>query len=381
MGTPELPTRGKGTVRAGRDVRRLPPCEPARIPAAVYSDEERFEAERDRVFRRSWFVAERASVLAGSGDYLLWEEFGESVVICRYSDGRLRAFHNVCQHRGARIVTKESGFCPQLFTCAWHGFRYDRRGMVRGVPDRANFDPAELDGLRAPQVAVTEWGGWIWICLDGEHAPSLEDWLGPEIIEELRHYRMEDMIVHAERTWPMPVNWKVVVEGFIETYHVATLHSRSVGNFYALDDTFQWLFDRHSMYVVPFRAQLAELFATEDHIRTATCHHLVFPNSIFNCNPTHIQFFMPVPIDAHTSKYRAWNLILPGSDDRYLAEMDGLWENFQAVAEEDLFAATQVGRTRQSMGYTRNILSTRECRIPHFLDAVEKMLTDEHGAL
>ena len=371
-----LPTRGGGTRRAGRDLPRTPPVGPARIPSDVYTSEDRFEAERERLFRRSWFVVDRSSVVPGAGDYVLWEEFGESVVVCRFSDGRLRAFHNVCQHRGARIVTKDSGFCPQLFTCAWHGFRYDRRGVVCGVPDRANFDPAELGGLRAPEVAVAEWAGWIWINLDGEHAPSLEAWLGPDIVEELSHYRMEEMVVHAERTWPMPVNWKVVVEGFIETYHVATLHSRSVGSFYALDDTFQWLFDRHSMYVVPFRAQLAELFETEDHIRTATCHYLVFPNSIFNCNPTHIQFFMPVPIDAHTSKYRAWNLILPGGDPEYLAEMDGLWENFQTVAEEDLFAATQVGLTRRSAAYTRNILSARECRIPHFLDTVDKALSD-----
>lgn len=378
MSEQRLPSRGDGTVRAGRDVCRTPPYGPARVPAAVYTSEERFEAERERLFRRSWYVVDRSSAVPNEGDYVLWEEFGESVVICRHSDGDLYAFHNVCQHRGARIVTKESGFCPQLFTCAWHGFRYDRTGLVRGVPDRANFDPAELDALRAPAVAVAEWGGWIWINLAGEHAPPLEDWLGPEIIEELGHYRMEDMVLHAERTWPMPVNWKVVVEGFIETYHVSTLHAKSVGSFYALDDTCQWLFDRHSMYVVPFRDRLAELFETEDHIRTATCHYLVFPNSIFNCNPTHIQFFMPVPIDAHTSKYRAWNLILPGGDDEYRREMDDLWAGFQTVAEEDLFAATQVGLTRRSMGYTRNILTARECRIPHFLDAVEKMLTAEH---
>src|SRR2546425_335104 len=106
-----LPSRGDGTIRVGRDVRRDPQVGPARIPADVYTSPERFDAERTKVFRHSWFVVERGSEIPRPGDYLVWEEFGETVVICRQGDGTLAAFHNVCQHRGARIVTS-GGFCP-----------------------------------------------------------------------------------------------------------------------------------------------------------------------------------------------------------------------------------------------------------------------------
>ncbi len=378
-----IPTRGDGTVRISRGMPNVPPVGPTKVSSSVYTDPERFEQERVKVFRRSWFIIERGSEIPEAGDFLIWEEFGETVVVTRGADGGVAAFHNVCQHRGARICDpgdnasgSKAGNCADSFECPWHGFRYGLDGTVVSVPERADFDQAELEGLRAPSVAVREWAGWIWINLSGDDAPTLEEWLGPDIIEELSHYSMEDMVLHQKQTWVMPVNWKAVVDGFIEVYHVGTAHRRTIGDRLATRDTFQTLFDRHSMYVVPAGIKLDELYEHEDHIKSSISHYLVFPNSIFNCNPTHIQFFMPTPIDAHTSKYTAWNLILPGGDDEFIADMDMRWSYFKMVAEEDLYAAQQVGATRQSMGYTRNIMNERECRIPHFLDQVDKMLAD-----
>jgi phenylpropionate dioxygenase-like ring-hydroxylating dioxygenase large terminal subunit len=378
-----LPTRGDGTVRISRDMPNVPPVGPTRVPSSVYTDPERFEQERVKVFRRSWFVVERGSEIPEPGDFLVWEEMGETVVVTRLDDGDVAAFHNVCQHRGARICDPGDtpsgtrvGTCADSFECPWHGFRYGLTGEVVGVPERADFDPAELEDLRAPKVAVREWGGWLWINLSGDDAPMLEEWLGADILEELGHYDMERMVLHKKQTWVMPVNWKAVVDGFIEVYHVGTAHRATIGDLLSTRDTYQTLFDRHSMYVVPAGRNLEELFEHGDHIRASISHYLVFPNSIFNCNPTHIQFFMPIPVDANTSKYTAWNLILPDGDDEFLADMDMRWRYFTMVAEEDLYAAQQVGATRRSMGYTRNIMNERECRIPHFLDQVEKLLAE-----
>ena len=347
-----LPTRGDGTVRISRGMPNVPPVGPTKVPSSVYTDPERFEQERVKVFRRSWFIIERGSEIPDPGDFLVWEEFGETVVVTRAADGGVAAFHNVCQHRGARICDPgetpsgtKAGTCESSFECPWHGFRYGLDGTVVAVPERADFDQARARGSAGPEGRGARVGG---VAVDqpvsGDAAPSLEDWLGPDIIEELGHYRMEDMVLHAKQTWLMPVNWKAVVDGFIEVYHVGTAHRRTIGDRLATRDTFQTLFERHSMYVVPAGIKLDELYEHEDHIRSSISHYLVFPNSIFNCNPTHIQFFMPIPIDAHTSKYTAWNLILPGGDDEFIADMDMRWNYFKMVAEEDLYAAQQVGR-------------------------------------
>jgi phenylpropionate dioxygenase-like ring-hydroxylating dioxygenase large terminal subunit len=355
----------------------VPPIGPTRVDAAVYVSEEQWERERTTLFRETWYVVDRSSVIAEPGDFLVWEEFGETVVVRRADDGSLSAFHNVCQHRGARIVDPESqcegrvGHCKNgRFTCPWHGFVYDESGMVVHVPDRADFDDAELTGLRAPTVAVEDWGGWIWINLAGDRAEPLVDYLGPEVVEELGHYRMEHMVLHAKREWVMPTNWKAVVDGFIEVYHVSETHRETIPGTLALRDTYQHLLGRHSMYVIPFADSLDQLLDSQDHVAQALSHYLVFPNSIFNCLPTHIQAFQPVPIDARTAKYTAWNLIQPGGDDAFVKEMDARWGHFTRVAAEDLHAATQVGATMRSAGYARNLMNAREIRIPHFLDNV-----------
>lgn len=373
MRMPELPTRGDGALRVGRDMPLYPPVGPTKVSSDIYTSESRWAEERTRIFQNTWYVADRGSEIPEPGDYMIWENFGETVVIVRQPDGGVAAFHNVCQHRGARIVD-EAGHCDRFLTCPWHGFLYDSEGTVVGMPDRADFDPAELDGLRAPKVAAEEWGGWIWIYLDGESAPTLESYLGPEIVEELSHYDMANMELLTKRVWEMPVNWKTVVEGFIEVYHVNEAHRVSIGDRLAHRNTYQHLFDRHSMYVVPSTATLDTLLDTQDHIRHAISHYLVFPNTIFNCNPTHIQMFMPVPVDAVNSVYTAWFLVQPGGDQEFIDNMMERWEYFCGVADEDLYAATQVGAASRSMGYTRNIMNERECRIPHFLGNVDKML-------
>ena len=367
------PSRGDGPLRFGAGVEQVPPVGTATVPASVYVDPARYAAELDAVFGQTWLIAGRSSQVPTAGDFLVWEEVGETIVIARQRDGSLSAFFNVCQHRGARIVA-ESGHCDQLLTCPWHGFSYDLTGAVRGVPDRGDFDPASLAGLRAPEVAVTEWSGWIWINLAGpDRAPDLLDDLG-ELVDELAPYRMEEMILHARRVWEMPVNWKVVVEGFCEVFHIPVTHRESIGDGLACRDTFIQLFDKHSMYVVPSSRNVEEVYRTQDHQATAVCHYLAFPNSIFDCFPTHIQMFTPIPTGVGTTKYEAWNLIQPGGDDEFLKQMDAYWEHFCWVADEDLRVAAEAGATAHSRGYRRSLFNDRECRLTHFHQVVDKHL-------
>ena len=161
------PTRGDGPLRLGPTVRQVPDLGGTTLTADVYRDPERFEQERERVLRNSWMVAGRSEEIANRGDWILYEGHGETVVVARQADGGPTGFHNVCQHRGARLTRGEDHGCLRRFVCPWHGWVYDTTGKVVGVPERNDFDPAHLEGLRAPQVAVEEWAGWVWIFLAG----------------------------------------------------------------------------------------------------------------------------------------------------------------------------------------------------------------------
>jgi len=361
----------RGAPRFGQGVDPVPDLGPSRVPAEVYTSPERYELERTRVLRDCWFIAARSSQIPHHGDHLVWEQFGETVVVSRLGDGSAAAFHNVCQHRGARIVPA-SGHCDGEFVCPWHGWKHDLSGRVVGIPDWHDFERAEVTGVRSPAVAVAEWGGWIWLHLGGpDVAPPLDVYLG-ELVDELAPYEMADMVLHATASWEMPANWKAVADAFLEVYHVAQTHRVTLGDMLAVRDTAITLFERHSMYVVPYAGHLERLRAEQQHQRDAISHYLVYPFSIFNCERHHIQAFTPVPTGPHSTRFLCWHLIQPGGDESLVTRMDRAWDLFTRVAAEDLYVAEQAGATRQSMGYTRNLNNERECRITHLLNVMEK---------
>ena len=144
-----VPTRGDVPVRLGPGVALLPDYGPSTMDADVYLDPVRFELEREHVLGTHWLLAGRSEQVAEPGDWLTYEGHGETVVVTRQPDGSLAAFHNVCQHRGPAIVGEAVGCGARRFTCPYHGWVYDTTGLVVGVPDRDDFDPDHLDGLRA----------------------------------------------------------------------------------------------------------------------------------------------------------------------------------------------------------------------------------------
>src|ERR1700728_696652 len=140
------------------------PLAPSTLEARNYRDPEQFERELERIFFHSWLPVFPSADLPNPRDYIVWDRLRQSVVIARQDDGTLAAWHNVCQHRGARLLEK-SGHCKTAkILCPWHGFTYNLAGKVTGVPLRESFDPRELKELRAPAVRTAEWSGFVWLC-------------------------------------------------------------------------------------------------------------------------------------------------------------------------------------------------------------------------
>jgi phenylpropionate dioxygenase-like ring-hydroxylating dioxygenase large terminal subunit len=356
----------------------IPDVGPGLVDAEVYTDPARYERERVSVLRRSWQVICRSEQLAGPGDFLTWEGHGETIVLTRNRDGSVAGFHNVCQHRGARIV-KESEGCARRFTCRWHSWVYDLNGSVVGVPDREDFDERELTGLAAPPVECAEWGGWVWAVLAGPGvAPPLLEWLGPDITSDLGAYQMQDMRLVERLVWDVPVNWKVIIDAFNENYHAAHLHSKNTKPQDVRDGRFSTYFvlGRHGMMVIPYKGVLPQLRETLDHQSLAICHYTIFPTSVFNCNPTHLQLFRAVPLAVDRSRFECWELQYRDGDDEYDTKVNEHWGRLKGVVAEDVEMWDEVAATAKSFGYRRNILNERECKITAFHSAVQDMLDD-----
>lgn len=382
-----VPTRGEVPVRLGPDIEPLiPPIGPSLLSASVYVDPVRFELERERVLSTHWLIAGRTEQILETGDWLTFEGHGEVVVVTRQPDGSLAAFHNVCQHRGPAIVGPQTGCGARRFTCPYHGWVYDTTGALVGVPEREDFDESHLDGLRAPAVAADEWGGWVWINMAGpDAAPPLIDTIGTDIVDDLGQYRMQDMRLHEVVEWDVPVSYKAIVDGFNEIYHTKQLHGVSQEWVKAAQGTSFFITGDNYMCFVPRAEALDELHADWDHHQHAICHYVVFPNTVFNCNPEHVQVFTPIPIDVDRTRFLCWELIYDGdlSDpdyDEYHQRTMRHWDRLKKVVAEDIEIYEQLERTKRSSAYTQHVLQGRECKIAHYHENMDRKIQQHGGA-
>ena len=180
------------------------------------------EREWQRIWRRSWLLAGLESDLRESGDFFVFDLGREQILATKAADGRLCAFHNVCQHRGNRLVATERGHVSN-FRCAYHAWTYGLDGALDAVPHEDRFArgvPRQERGLKP--VAIDVWDGFVFVCLEQPPMPLL-DFLGP-VAELLAPYRFRNMTLVEDQTVRHRCNWKAVVDNFSELYHVDFLH-------------------------------------------------------------------------------------------------------------------------------------------------------------
>ena len=206
------------------------PAPPARgLPAAAYTDEAFFALENERIFSDSWVFAGFAHELARTGDAAPVTVAGQPVLLVRDAGQRLRAFHNVCRHRCLKLVDKP-GNVGRVIRCPYHSWTYGLDGRLRIAPYFGGRDPRAVpEGFDPAQyglvpVRVAAWHDWIFVNLNGT-APPLEDfvaplrtWLDGIDLAGIHHLVTIDLGVVA-------ANWKLLVENFIEPYHVQFVHS------------------------------------------------------------------------------------------------------------------------------------------------------------
>ncbi|MDG2004488.1 MAG: aromatic ring-hydroxylating dioxygenase subunit alpha [Novosphingobium sp.] len=216
------------------------------IPADHYTSREFLRLEGEHVWPKVWQIACREQDLREPGAFHVVDIMRDSVVIVRGTDGALRAFHNVCSHRGRRLVSG-SGETGE-FHCGFHGWRYDLDGKVKFVLDREDWqgcpDFTDQD-LSLKSVQVDNWGGWVFINMDPE-AERLRDFLAP-LPEYLDCFELETMSYRWHATVKVPCNWKVALEAFNEAYHVSATHSQQLP-FYGDDKTSNAIFGKHAKF-------------------------------------------------------------------------------------------------------------------------------------
>ena len=192
----------------------------APIDASRYTSEAFAALERERMWPDVWQFAAREEDLPEPGDYIVYENAGRSFLVSRQEDGSVRAFHNVCLHRGRKLRT-EAGTADQ-FQCPFHGFTWNKDGSFAQMPCQWDFANLPADELTLPEAETGRWGGYIFV-RENPGGPSLKDFLAP-LPEHFKRWRHEECTTVIWVAKVVPANWKVTMEAFMESWHTLVTH-------------------------------------------------------------------------------------------------------------------------------------------------------------
>ena len=197
------------------------------VPTEPMFSEEHFALERDRIFRRTWINVGRVEDLPEPGDYFVRDisVCGVSLLIMRGSDGIVRGFHNVCSHRGKKLVLDERGSCRDSVVCPFHSWVYSNAGELRHVPDEENFFDLDKRTLGLTPVHTDTGEGFVFCHLDSEPGETLRQYLGG-LADQLEGCQFGRMKLTSTHNVNVHANWKVVQDGQNEAYHFPFQHRR-----------------------------------------------------------------------------------------------------------------------------------------------------------
>jgi phenylpropionate dioxygenase-like ring-hydroxylating dioxygenase large terminal subunit len=361
---------------------------PRAMPAWVYDHPEIARLEYDRVVLPSWQIVCHANAIPKAGDYATLDLGRDSILAIRAADGSIRAFHNVCRHRAARLV-EGSGSCGALIRCPYHGWSYGLDGSLRGVPVRESFPGLDTAGLGLKPVRTELFLGFVWVAVTGEPPPLAETWA--PFLEDFAPYQFEALEPLGpiyQEDWQ--VDWKVTMDNYLESYHVPVGHpglnrmftadyigmamlpsgvARGVGYMKERPSP-RWTEQQYQKWAPEIATALP------DSERRCWRYYSMLPNLGIDVFPDQMDFFQVLPRGPGKCTIRSATFALP--DDR--REMTLLrYMNARInrdVMREDAFLCKRVQQGLFSRGYEPGPLSETEICMRQFHDLLRERIPE-----
>lgn len=272
------------------------PTDESTMPVSIYVDPVHFEQEWTKLFRRMPVPVTVSGLLPEPKMAVAHDAYGIPILLTRDAKGVAHAFLNVCTHRGSKVVeSDEPHACPRM-SCPYHGWTFGLDGTLIGLPRREVFptlDKAE-HGLR--RLPLCEAGGILWLGLDPNCEPDFDDAIGP-VADDLSAFNIPNMHVYGRKRFDLAANWKILVETFLETYHVPSLHRDTVASQFAEVPTLMTQFGPHTRQTTGrahFEPGSVEIDIDRLHRHVTHAYHL-FPSAVLVTSPYHINFVTMMP--------------------------------------------------------------------------------------
>lgn len=232
-----------------------------RIDAQIYVDEERFAAERQRIFRETPLVACLSTDVAAPGEFFTFDDAGVPILVVRSRDGQVRAFLNVCPHRGARLVREGSGKASR-FTCWFHAWTFTNDGRLLAAPEKNRFGPEIDDCSHLTELPAEERHGLVFVVATPGAALDLDAHLGT-FADQIDLMGFQGMVPVTSTLMTARSNWKFILDTFYEGYHLSSMHQQTLAPNYRSDTHIYDVFGPHFRFVNVARD--VEKFLLEEH--------------------------------------------------------------------------------------------------------------------
>ncbi len=376
-----------GSLNANQQdaIRRIPaeadtvvePIEATR-PNAIFTSQERFDREQARIFKRYPVPVTLSALVAEPGSAIAHQGYGIPLLITRTREGEIKAFINACQHKGSKLVEHCDAHKASRFTCPYHAWTYGLDGRLIGVARADAFLNLDKSKRGLAELPVREWGGVVYVGLDRSIAP---DWsqLSQQVADDFTSLGIPDAHVYGRKTFDLAANWKVVLEPFLEGYHVQRLHAASIGTLFVDAPNIVDLFGANVRQV---SGRIGYLPSMLDEDPSANVHKLVthaytaFPNCVVVTSQyyTSVMILMPTARNRTTVDYF---MLTPGPADTPKAA-EVFERSFKLIIEvfggED-FRAAEITQQGLEAGVPEEaVYCGLETNIVRYYEAIEALL-------
>ena len=358
------------------------------LPGCSYVDEGVFTAEQARFFEAMWFCAVRASDLTGPGAFRTVQVGRESVIVTRNRKGEVRAFLNVCRHRGVQLCTEAQGQLKRSIQCMYHAWTYDLDGRLIAAPNLTKMPDIDRDTYALVKPHVREYLGYVWICLAPE-PPSFDDLVVGVVAERLGDahlidgYDVAGLKVGRRIVYDVAANWKLIIENFMECYHCATIHPELTEVLPEFADGYaaQYYVNHGAEFgegiegfTIDGSAGLEKLPGIDDDQDDKYYAITVKPQVFINMVPDHVIFHRMYPLAPDRTVVECDWLYLPSVVESG-ADLDKSVELFDRVNRQDFEACERCQPAMSSRVYREGgVLVPNEHHIAKFHDWVTSRL-------
>ena len=354
------------------------------IPGGRYVDPAFLALERQYLWQRSWVYACHMDELPTAGSFLLLRKTGSPILLVRGKDDVVRAFYNTCRHRGGPVVRSEKG-CAQGFVCGYHGWTYALDGTLVNLRDKRDFVGLDTSTRGLKAIRCERFFNWIFINEDPQAEPLLEHFA--PFGEYFRQFQPEQWRLVAQEAREVRCNVKVLLDAFLEVYHLKSIHQSTVDRFLDHRGTTIALYRRgHSLMVTPNRRPdwVDPGTVGMRRIETATvissrnnASFNFFPNLVVPVDPSGCPFLLFWPTSDTTMRIECHWFAPDWGGGPPAPGWQVRIANFDRILDEDLQFAPAIQESVMSRGFTGIPLNYQERRIYHWHAELDRRIGTE----